>query len=178
MLVSERSMCQDCNGTGAKPGTSPETCRKVWRQRVRLSIHQQSFFGTGTECADLSGPVAEPVRVVREKCPECAGTGYTSQARRRSRLSIPAGIDNGQSVRIREKGEPGVNGGPRGDLLVEVAVSRHPIFQRAGYAYPLYRTDILCTAQHLAEMIKIPTVDGDVSLHGQAGHKNRIRRYD
>ncbi len=60
-------------------------------------------------------------------------------------VSIPAGIDNGQSVRIREKGEPGVNGGPRGDLLVEVDVSRHPIFQRLGYEYLLYGIDFLCT---------------------------------
>ena len=66
---------------------------------------------------------------MKEKCPKCAGTGYTS-SRKKIKVTIPAGIDNGQSVRIREKGEPGVNGGPRGDLLVEVNVSRHPIFQR------------------------------------------------
>ena len=68
-------------------------------------------------------------KIIREKCPDCGGTGYTS-SRKKIKVTIPAGIDNGQSVRIREKGEPGVNGGPRGDLLVEVTVSRHPIFQR------------------------------------------------
>ena len=73
--------------------------------------------------------VTEPVKSSSEKCSGCGGTGYVSN-RKKISVSIPAGIDNGQSVRIREKGEPGVNGGPRGDLLVEVVVSRHPIFQR------------------------------------------------
>ena len=68
-------------------------------------------------------------KIIRDKCPDCRGTGYIS-SKKKIKVVIPAGIDDGQSVRIREKGEPGVNGGPRGDLLVAVNVGRHPIFQR------------------------------------------------
>ena len=68
-------------------------------------------------------------KIIKERCSDCSGSGYISK-RKKISVSIPAGIDNGQCVRIRDKGEPGVNGGQRGDLLVEVVVSRHPIFQR------------------------------------------------
>ena len=119
--------CPKCNGTGAKPGTSPETCPKCGG-KGQVVYTQQSFFGTVQNvqtCPDCQGTG----KIIKEKCPDCGGTGYVASKKKIS-VSIPAGIDNGQSVRIREKGEPGVNGGPRGDLLVEVVVSRHPIFQR------------------------------------------------
>ena len=73
--------------------------------------------------------VVEQDRSSKKKCKDCHGTGYIAK-RKKISVMIPAGIDNGQSVRIRDKGEPGINGGPRGDLLVEVMISGHPIFQR------------------------------------------------
>lgn len=76
--------------------------------------------------------VTVQVKLIKEKCPDCYGTGYI-QRRKKIQVSIPAGIDNGQSIRIRDKGEPGINGGPRGDLLVEVSVSSDPIFRRQDY---------------------------------------------
>ena len=92
------------------------------------------------------------------------------QAARRSKSSIPAGIDNGQSVRIREKGEPGVNGGPRGDLLVEVTVSRHPIFQRQDVH--IFSTAPISFAQAaLGGDVRIKTVDGDVIYTVKPGTK-------
>ena len=117
--------CEDCHGTGAKPGTSPETCPKCGG-KGQVVYTSQSFFGTVQNvqtCPNCGGSG----KIVKEKCPKCAGTGYTS-SRKKIKVTIPAGIDNGQSVRIREKGEPGVNGGPRGDLLVEVNVSRHVLY--------------------------------------------------
>ena len=119
--------CPKCNGTGAKPGTSPETCPKCGG-KGQVVFTQQSFFGTVRNvqtCPDCGGTG----QIIKDKCQDCHGTGYIS-SRKKIQVSIPAGIDNGQSVRIREKGEPGTNGGPRGDLLVEVMVQRHPIFQR------------------------------------------------
>jgi molecular chaperone DnaJ len=113
--------CATCHGTGAKPGTSPETCTKCGG-KGKVVFTQQSFFGTVQNvqtCPDCNGTG----KVVKDKCPDCRGTGYIAR-KRKIQVTIPAGIDNGQSVRIREKGEPGVNGGPRGDLLVEVVVSR------------------------------------------------------
>lgn len=122
--------CATCHGTGAKPGTSPETCTKCGG-KGQVVFTQQSFFGTVRNvqsCPECNGTG----KVIKEKCADCHGTGYIAN-RKKIQVSIPAGIDNGQSVRIRDKGEPGTNGGPRGDLLVEVIVARHPIFQRQDY---------------------------------------------
>ena len=119
--------CPTCHGTGAKPGTSKTTCPKCGG-KGQVVFTQQSFFGTVRNvqtCPDCGGTG----QIIKDKCQDCHGTGYIS-SRKKIQVSIPAGIDNGQSVRIREKGEPGTNGGPRGDLLVEVMVQRHPIFQR------------------------------------------------
>ena len=104
---------------------------------------------------------------IKDKCPDCRGTGYIAR-KRKIQVTIPAGIDNGQSVRIREKGEPGVNGGPRGDLLVEVVVSRHPIFQRQDMN--IYSTAPVTFAQAaLGGEIRINTVDGDVLYEVKPG---------
>ncbi len=99
-------------------------------------------------------------KVIKEKCPDCRGTGYIAN-KKKIQVSIPAGIDNGQSVRIRDKGEPGTNGGPRGDLLVEVIVGRHPIFQRQDTN--IYSTVPMSFAvAALGGEIMIDTVDGKV----------------
>ncbi|CUX47774.1 molecular chaperone DnaJ [Clostridium sp. C105KSO13] len=159
--------CKTCNGTGAKPGTSPETCPKCGG-KGQVVYTSQSFFGTVQNvqtCPNCGGSG----KVIKEKCPSCYGTGYES-SKKRIKVSIPAGIDNGQSVRIREKGEPGVNGGPRGDLLVEVNVSRHPIFQRQDVH--IFSTVPISFAQAaLGGDVKIPTVDGDVLYTVKAGTK-------
>ena len=154
-----------CHGTGAKPGTSPETCTKCGG-KGKVVFTQQSFFGTVQNvqtCPDCNGTG----KVVKDKCPDCRGTGYIAR-KRKIQVTIPAGIDNGQSVRIREKGEPGVNGGPRGDLLVEVVVSRHPIFQRQDMN--IYSTAPVTFAQAaLGGEIRINTVDGDVLYEVKPG---------
>ena len=159
--------CQKCNGTGAKPGTSPETCSKCGG-KGQVVYTQQSFFGMVQNvqtCPDCNGTG----KIIREKCPDCGGTGYTSN-RKKIAVTIPAGIDNGQSVRIREKGEPGVNGGPRGDLLVEVVVSRHPIFQRQDMH--IFSTVPVSFAQAaLGADIRVKTVDGEVIYTVKPGTK-------
>lgn len=159
--------CTKCNGTGAKPGTSPETCPKCGG-RGQVVYSSQSFFGTVQNvqtCPDCHGTG----KIIREKCPDCGGTGYTS-SRKKIQVSIPAGIDNGQSVRIREKGEPGTGGGPRGDLLVEVTVSRHPIFQRQDVH--IFSTAPISFAQAtLGGDVRIKTVDGDVLYNVKPGTK-------
>ena len=150
--------CTTCNGTGAKPGTSPETCPQCGG-RGQVVYTQQSFFGTVQNvqtCPNCHGSG----KVIKEKCSGCGGTGYTS-VRKKISVTIPAGIDNGQSIRIREKGEPGTNGGPRGDLLVEVTVSRHPIFGRQDMH--IFSTAPITYAQAaLGADVRIKTVDGEV----------------
>ena len=163
--------CKTCHHTGAKPGTSPETCTKCGG-KGKVVFTQQSFFGTVQNvqnCPECGGSG----KVIREKCPDCRGTGYIATKKKIS-VSIPAGIDNGQSVRIREKGEPGVNGGPRGDLLVEVVVSRHPNLQRQDMN--IYSTAPISFAQAaLGGEIRINTVDGDVLYEVKAGTQTDTR---
>ena len=159
--------CSKCGGTGAKPGTSPETCQKCGG-RGQVVYTSQSFFGTVQNvqtCPDCGGSG----KIVREKCSDCGGTGYIA-SKKKIKVTIPAGIDNGQSVRIREKGEPGTNGGPRGDLLVEVTVSRHPIFQRQDMH--IFSTATISFAQAaLGGDVRIKTVDGDVLYTVKPGTK-------
>ena len=157
--------CTTCHGSGAKPGTSPETCTKCGG-KGQVVFTQQSFFGTVRNvqtCPDCNGTG----KVIKEKCDDCHGSGYIAN-RKKIQVSIPAGIDNGQSVRIRDKGEPGVNGGPRGDLLVEVIVGRHPIFQRQDYN--IYSTvPISFALAALGGEVIVDTVDGKVIYDVKAG---------
>ena len=156
--INLKDTCTTCHGTGAKPGTSPETCSKC-NGTGQITYTQQTMFGSVrnvTTCPDCNGTG----KIIRDKCTACHGTGYTS-SRKLIQVNIPAGIDDGQSIRIREKGEPGVNGGPRGDLLVEVQVTRHPIFQRQDMN--IFSTAPITFAQAaLGGDVKISTVDGDV----------------
>ena len=163
--------CHSCHGTGAKPGTTPETCPKCGG-KGKVVFTQQSFFGTVQNvqtCPDCGGSG----KIIKDKCPDCRGTGYIA-SKKKIQGSIPAGIDNGQSVRIREKGEPGINGGPRGDLLVEVVVSRHPTLQRQDMN--IYSTAQISFAQAaLGGEIRIHTVDGDVLYEVKPGTQTNTR---
>lgn len=157
--------CATCHGTGAKPGTSPETCTKCGG-KGQVVFTQRSFFGTVRNvqsCPECNGTG----KVIKEKCADCHGTGYIAN-RKKIQVSIPAGIDNGQSVRIRDKGEPGTNGGPRGDLLVEVIVARHPIFQRQDYN--IFSTvPISFAVAALGGDVVVDTVDGKVIYEVKPG---------
>lgn len=159
--------CTTCNGTGAKPGTSPATCPKCGG-KGQVVYTSQSFFGTVQNvqtCPDCHGTG----KIIKEKCSDCAGTGYVA-SKKTIQVSIPAGIDNGQSIRIRGKGEPGTNGGPRGDLLVEVTVSRHPVFGRQDMH--IFSTAPISFAQAaLGGDVRIKTVDGDVLYNVKPGTK-------
>ncbi|MCI8991276.1 MAG: molecular chaperone DnaJ [Eubacterium sp.] len=163
--ITLKEECATCHATGAKPGTSPETCKKCGG-KGKVMYTQQSLFGMMQNvqtCPECNGSG----KVVKEKCPDCHGQGYVSR-RKKIQVSIPAGIDDGQSVRIRGKGEPGVNGGPRGDLLVQVAISRHPIFQRRDM--DIYSTAPLTFAQAaLGAEVRISTIDGDVLYEVKPG---------
>jgi molecular chaperone DnaJ len=157
--------CSTCHGTGAKAGTSADTCSKCGG-KGQVVYTQQSLFGMVRNvqtCPDCKGTG----KIIKDKCSDCYGTGFIN-SKKKIKVSIPAGIDGGQSVRIRGKGEPGTNGGPRGDLLVEVEVSRHPIFQRQDY--DIFSTvPISYATAVLGGDIKIGTVDGDVLYTVKAG---------
>ena len=163
--------CAKCHGTGAKPGTQPETCSKCGG-KGKVVFTQQSLFGVVRNvqaCPDCHGTG----KIIKDRCPDCGGSGYISR-RKKISVSIPAGIDNGQSIRIRDKGEPGINGGPRGDLLVQVIVGRHPIFQRQDY--DIYSTAPITFAQAaLGAEVRIKTIDGDVMYTVKPGTQTDTR---
>ena len=169
--VTLKEECATCHGTGAKPGTSPETCKKCGG-KGQVVFTQQSLFGVVRNvqsCPDCHGTG----KIIKERCSDCGGSGYISK-RKKISVSIPAGIDNGQCVRIRDKGEPGVNGGQRGDLLVEVAVSRHPIFQRQDR--DIFSTAPITFAQAaLGGDVRIKTVDGEVIYTVKPGTQTNTR---
>ncbi len=169
--ITLKEECAHCHGTGAKPGTSPETCTKCGG-KGQVVFTQQSLFGVVRNvqsCPDCRGTG----KIIKSKCTECSGSGYVSK-RKKISVSIPAGIDNGQCVRIREKGEPGINGGGRGDLLVEVLVSRHPLFQRQDR--DIYSTAPITFAQAaLGGDVYIKTIDGEVIYNVKPGTQTDTR---
>jgi len=163
--LTVKESCKTCNGNGAKPGTTPETCSKCGG-KGQVVFTQQSFFGTVRNvqtCPDCQGSG----KIIKEKCTDCRGTGYISMKKRYS-VDIPAGIDNGQSIRKVGLGDPGTNGGARGDALIEVIVGRHPIFQRNDC--DIYSTVPMSFAvAALGGEIAIDTVDGKVIYDVKAG---------
>ena len=169
--LNVKETCKTCNGSGAKPGTSPETCPKCGG-KGQVVFTQQSLFGTVRNvqtCPDCQGSG----KIIKERCADCRGTGYISMKKRYS-VDIPAGIDNGQSTRMPGLGEPGINGGPRGDVLIEVIVGRHPIFQRQDF--DIYSTvPVSFAVAALGGEIFIDTVDGKVIYDVKAGTQTDTR---
>ena len=169
--VTLKDPCSKCNGTGAKPGTHPETCSKCGG-KGQVVYTQQSMLGMVRNvqpCPDCNGTG----KIIKEKCPDCYGTGYIS-SKKTIEVKIPAGIDNGQCVRIQGKGEPGVNGGQRGDLLVAVMISTDPEFERDGYNI-FSNVKISYPTAVLGGEIKVKTVDGEVLYDVKPGTDSGTR---
>ena len=164
--LTVKEICKTCNGSGAKPGTSPETCTACGG-RGQKTVTRQAFFGGMIREVQTCPECQGTGKVIKDKCADCYGTGYIPMKKRYS-VEIPAGIDNGQSVRQPGLGEPGTNGGPRGDVLVEVIVGRHPIFQRQDVN--IYSTvPVSFAVATLGGEIYIDTVDGKVIYDVKAG---------
>lgn len=169
--VTLKDPCKTCGGTGAKPGTHPETCSKCGG-KGQVVYTQQSILGMVRNvqpCPDCHGTG----KIVKEKCPDCYGTGYIS-SRKKIEVSIPAGIDNGQCVRIQGKGEPGTNGGPRGDLLVAIMISADNNFERDGYNI-FSDVKISYPTAVLGGEVKVKTVDGEVIYEVKPGTESGTR---
>ncbi len=150
--------CTECSGTGAAPGTKRETCLRCnGRGTIRT---QQSFMGMTMQsdavCPDCKGAGS----VVKTPCPRCKGKG---KVRRnfKTRVRFPAGVDEGQTLRVRGEGCVGFNGGPQGDLLVTVGVKPHPVFTRQGQSV-YCEMPISFTQAALGAELEVPTLDGKV----------------
>lgn len=163
--IPSEEKCDTCKGSGAKPGTKPETCSHC-QGSGQLNMEQNTPFGRVVNkrvCHYCSGTGKE----IKEKCTTCHGKG-TVKKQKKIHIKIPAGIDNGQQIRVAGQGEPGINGGPAGDLYVVVQVKPHEFFQRDG-------DDIFCdmpitfAQAALGDEIEVPTVHGKVKLKIPAG---------
>ena len=155
------AVCDACAGTGAKPGTQPQTCPTCHgsgQQRVTMN----SPFGqvqTMRTCPTCGGKG----KIIKDKCSKCSGTGFT-RVTRTVTLNVPAGVDDGQNFKtIPGEGEPGRNGGPAGDLLITVFVKPHPFFERDGNSV-LMEMPVTFAQAALGAEIEVPTIDGRVKL--------------
>lgn len=165
------SECETCHGSGARPGTSPITCTTCGGHgQVRM---QQGFFSVQQTCPKCHGTG----KMVKDPCPTCSGGGRVKQHKTLS-VKIPAGVDEGDRIRLSGEGEAGVNGGPPGDLYVVVHLKAHSVFQREG-------GDLHCempisyTVAALGGEIEIPTLDGHAKMkipaETQSGATFRLR---
>lgn len=152
--------CKECNGSGAKKGTSKKTCSKCGGSG-RINVTQRTPFGavqTQTTCDACRGSGS----IIENPCPTCNGTGRI-RSTVKHQVNIPAGIDDGQTLNIRGAGDSGVNGGPAGDLHIIVSVRPHPIFERDGYNV-FCTIPITFTEAALGAEIVVPTLDGKVKF--------------
>jgi len=171
IYVTASEECKTCQGSGAKPGTSKETCQTC-KGQGQVRYNQQTLFGTVQSvrsCTQCGGTG----KIIKERCTDCHGSGYQKK-RKKISVTIPAGIDHGQSMRIRGKGEPGVNGGPRGDIILQVGVKSHEFLERHGEDI-FYELPISFAQAALGMEASVPTIDGKVTYTIKAGTQTGTR---
>ncbi|AKR42530.1 molecular chaperone DnaJ [Methylophilus sp. TWE2] len=169
--IPVQTTCETCHGSGARPGTSPVTCTTCnGHGQVRM---QQGFFSVQQTCPKCHGTG----KMVKEPCPTCHGAGRVKQNKTLN-VKIPAGVDEGDRIRLSGEGEAGVNGGPTGDLYVVVHLKEHPIFQREGANLHCEMPISFSTAA-LGGEIEVPTLDGAAKMkipaETQTGSVFRLR---
>jgi molecular chaperone DnaJ len=148
--------CPTCHGSGARPGTSPHTCPVC--QGAGVTSRSQGAFAFSEPCRNCRGTG----QVVDDPCPTCTGSGITTQTRTIT-VRIPAGVKDGQRIRLAGKGAPGRRGGPAGDLFVVVHVAEHELFGRKGEDLTL-TVPITFAEASLGAELTVPTLDGSVTL--------------
>lgn len=152
--------CHECGGSGAAKGTSPQTCRKCGG-RGTINVQRRTPFGvmqSTTQCDECGGKG----KTIQTPCKECRGSGTVKKSKTLE-VNIPAGIDNGQRIALHNQGHCGVNGGPNGDLIIQVMVRNHEFFVRDGFNLHL-ELPITFSDAALGAKITIPTPDGNGEL--------------
>ena len=152
---SRKQTCETCQGSGAKPGSTPKTCATC---AGRGQVAQSGFggmFRMVTTCPDCAGSG----RMVTDRCRDCRGNGRVPQ-KRHVTVHIPPGVDDGQSVRVTGEGEAGPMGGPPGDLYVIIRIAAHRLFEREG-EHLVLKMPISFTQAALGAEVNVPTVDGE-----------------
>lgn len=170
--LTSDAQCSTCHGSGARPGTSPTVC-PVCAGRGVIDDNQ-GLFSFSTPCRNCQGRGS----VITDACPTCSGSGVERRARE-VKVRIPAGVSDGQTIRLPGRGAPGVNGGPSGDLLVEVTVTGHALFARAGQNLTI-SVPITFAEAALGATIDVPTLGGPsvklrLSPGTQSGSRHRVK---
>ena len=159
--VTRMQLCHVCGGSGSKPGTKPETCRHC-NGTGQIRHVQATPFGQMVNMRTCEVCRGEGT-IITNPCDECRGNGRVQKTSKIS-INVPAGIDNGQTISLRGEGEPGMMGGPPGDLYVSIRVKPHPLFKREGY-------DVICeipitfTQAALGAELEIPTLEGTIKYN-------------
>jgi molecular chaperone DnaJ len=161
LRLSTPHPCDNCGGSGARPGTVPRTCPTCGGSGA-VSV-DQGPFSLSQPCRDCRGRG----RIIDDPCPECRGSGVTNQERTLN-VRIPAGVGDGQRIRLKGKGTPGEGGGPAGDLFVVVHVRPHRFFRRKGDNITL-TLPVTFPEVALGAEVPVPTLDGVVTLKVPAG---------
>lgn len=175
VTINAQETCSECGGTGAEPGTSPETCPDchgsgyvITQQRTPFGVMQSQ-----QPCPRCGGKG----RIIKSPCKNCRGSGRFAR-RKTLEVTVPAGIDDDQSIALRGQGDSGVNGGPSGDVIVTATVKPDPLFERDGYDVWV-KVPISYSQAVLGDKVVVPTVDGKVEYAvpegTQSGSKFRLR---
>jgi molecular chaperone DnaJ len=170
--LTSDAQCSTCHGSGARPGTTPKLCPQCGGRGV--IDDNQGMFSFSTPCRRCGGAGT----VIEDPCPTCSGSGVERRPRE-VQARIPAGVSDGQTIRLKGRGAPGRNGGPAGDLLVQLHVAPHPRFGRSGNDLTV-RVPVSFTDAALGGEVAVPTLDGpSVKLRikpgTQPGSRHRVR---
>ncbi|QUQ70172.1 molecular chaperone DnaJ [Kutzneria sp. CA-103260] len=161
LRLSSPSTCGTCHGSGAKPGTTPRTCPTC--KGAGLVSRSQGAFAFSEPCRDCRGTG----KIIDDPCPECGGEGVSTKVRTLT-VRIPAGVDDGQRIRLAGQGEPGRNGGPNGDLFVRVHVAPHAVFGRSGDDLTV-TVPVTFPELALGTTLTVPTLDSKVNVKVHPG---------
>ena len=165
ITFSREDLCTSCKGSGAKPGTAPETCPSC-QGRGRIQTQTQTLFGMTMVTKDCPACGGRGT-VIRTPCPDCSGKGRKI-TKRQLHVKIPAGVDTGDMLPIQGEGEPGRNGGPQGNLYIEFKVKKHDVFVRQG-RNTFCEVPITLGQAALGGEIEVPTIDGPMKYQIKEG---------
>ena len=160
--VTSDAPCSVCGGSGAEPGTFPSACTTCGGTGA-VAVDQGPF--SFSQVCPTCGGRGE---VIEHRCKKCRGTGV-ERRRRDVKVRIPAGVSNGQRIRVKGRGGAGRNGGPPGDLFVTVRVGSHPLFDRQGKTNLTIKVPVTFVEAALGAQVKVPTLDGPVTVKVPAG---------
>jgi molecular chaperone DnaJ len=165
VTVPKAERCATCNGSGAKPGTSPVTCPRC--EGRGIDAQSQGFFSISQPCPQCGGAG----QIIEDPCPTCAGSGLTRQTKR-YKVNVPAGVKDGARIRLAGKGEAGPRGGPPGDLYVTTRVKPSPVFERLDDGNLEVTVPISIPEALRGGEIEVPTLEGTKTIRLAPGTRH------